>query len=46
MQLELESKESTMDDWPVNPSRGSKARMRLRRGRDELEEFLPSVILC
>lgn len=33
---------------PVNPSRGSRARMmrmRMRMRRDELEEFLPSVTL-
>ena len=36
------------DGSPVNPSRASR-RMRMRddeRWRDELEEFLPSVILC
>lgn len=30
---------------PVNPSRGSRARM-MRKRRDELEEFLPSVTLA
>lgn len=31
---------------PVNPSRGSRARMmRTKMRRDELEEFLPSVTL-